>query len=346
MAHAAAPARRRRRFDELPWSTVVRVAVCVGLLSIGVFLAAVALAPRLLGWNGTTVATGSMEPRISVGDMALTSPIDPDELVAGQVIGFEDPAGLSQDPILHRIIEVNEDGTFTTKGDANESPDSTPVPPENVIGIGRILVPAVGKPVVWLHNGDHFAFGLFAVVSAVLIRGAVPLPVGLGHPGRRARRAIEIATATVVVLAGGYLVFVHGTGSGNADFTTDTGAGSTWAAGTWEEPPAECRVRWGMNGPNPARGHIIVYNDTAADVAPEWVLEWTFTADQTVSLSPDGGAVTQEGPYVRYTAASWMGVIFANGYNSVQTVTIYSEERLADQPPTNLLLNGKPCDLI
>lgn len=344
---ADASARRRRRFDELPWPTVIRVAVCVGLLSIGAFLAVAALGPRLLGWNGTTVVSGSMEPKISVGDIALTSPIDPDELVAGQVISFEDPAGFSKDPILHRIVEVNEDGTFTTKGDANPSADSTPVPPENVIGIGRLLAPGIGKPVVWLHDGDLFAFGLFAAVSAVLIRGAVPLPLGLGRPGTRMRRAAEIATATIVILVGGYLVFLRGTGSGNADFAADTGAGSTWSAGAWEEEPAAaCRVRWSLGGPTQAGGTITVYNDSDAQVDPLWLLEWTFTEDQTASLSPNGGALQQEGQSVRYTAADWMGGIRPEGSNVIQTVTVKSVGGFAADVPAGFALNGTPCTVI
>ncbi|WP_051704135.1 signal peptidase I [Glycomyces sp. NRRL B-16210] len=343
---ADASAKRRRRFDELPWSTVVRVAVCVGLLSIGAFLAVAALAPRLLGWNGTTVVSGSMEPKISVGDIALTSPIDPDELVAGQVISFEDPAGFSKEPILHRIVEVNDDGTFTTKGDANADADSTPVPPENVIGIGRILTPGIGKPVVWLHDGDLFAFGLFAAVSAVLIRGAVPLPIGLGRPGTRMRRAAEIATATIVILVGGYLVFLRGTGSGNADFTAGTDTGSTWAAGTWEEPAAACRVRWSLGGPTQAGGTITVYNDSDTRAEPLWELRWTFTEDQVASLSPNGGTISQDGRSVVYNAADWMGPINAAGSNVIQTVTVKSVGGFAADTPADFALNGTPCAII
>lgn len=341
------PAPRRRRFEELPWSTVARVAVCVGLLSVGVFLAAAALLPRLLGWNGTTVVSGSMEPKISVGDIALTSEIDPAELRAGQVISFEDPAGLSPDPILHRIAEVNEDGTFTTEGDANANADSTPVPPEDVIGIGRILVPGIGKPVVWLHDGDWFAFGLFLAVSAILIRGAVPLPIGLGRPGTRMRRAAEIATATVAVLVGGYLVFFRGTGSGNADFTAATDTGAEFAAGTWDDgDDGACRVHWSMWGPTQAGGTITVYNDGEAAVEPLWEVDWTFNEDQTVTVSPNGGLVSQSGQDVHYAAADWMGGINPGASNTIQTITVRSVGGFAAEPPGAFSLNGTPCDFV
>lgn len=339
-------ARARRRFEELPWPTVARVAVCVGILALLVFLGAAALLPRLLGWSGTTVVTGSMEPRIRPGDIALSSPIDPDELRAGQVISFRDPSGFTDVPVLHRIVEVRDDGTFTTQGDANRNPDSTPVAHGDVIGIGRLLVPAIGKPVIWLQQGDALAFGLFVAAIAVLVRGAVPLPIGLGRRGRRLFRAAEIATATVAFIAGGYLVFYRGTGEGLAEFSagTDT-SGSSWESGEWAEEGA-CRVRWSLSGNVHAGGSITIYNDGGTAVPPLWTLAFTFTGDQVIVLSGGGGTAVQNGPSVEYTAADWMGPIAAGGYNAISSLATDSASGVADEPPEDFRLNGTPCELI
>ena len=46
---------------------------------------------------------------------------------------------------------------FRTKGDANESADSTIVPVGNVYGVARLLVPYAGLPKAWFDNGQTIA---------------------------------------------------------------------------------------------------------------------------------------------------------------------------------------------
>jgi signal peptidase I len=113
----------------------------------------VTLLPLLFGWQPYVIATGSMEPGISAGDVVLVSP-DPDlNDIVGRVISFEDPA--RADHILtHRVISINNDGTLVTKGDSNVTVDSEPVPPDSVTGVGRLLVQFVGLPVVWSLTSD------------------------------------------------------------------------------------------------------------------------------------------------------------------------------------------------
>jgi signal peptidase len=125
--------------------------------------------PFAVGWSPSVVLTGSMEPSIAPGDIVVTAPIEPDALKLGYVIRFKDPSH-SHPYLLHRIIEINPDGTLKTKGDANQSADSTPVPRENVTGVARLRVPVIGLPAVWLRNGQFLQLGLALLAVALAAR--------------------------------------------------------------------------------------------------------------------------------------------------------------------------------
>lgn len=127
----------------------------------------------LIGWEPVLITSGSMGPNISAGDLVLISEPAGDELLAqGTVITFDDPVvpgGL----ITHRIDGVREDGMYRTRGDANEAPDPTPVAHEDVVGVGRLLVPLVGLPIHWLRV-DVVSFGLFmgGTLAAAVVAGS------------------------------------------------------------------------------------------------------------------------------------------------------------------------------
>lgn len=140
------------------------------------FLAAcilVTLIPLAFGWQPYVIITGSMEPGISAGDVVLVSPEPELDQALGRVISFEDPARPDH-TLTHRLVSINEDGTLTTKGDANPTVDSVPVPAEAVTGLGRLLVQFVGLPVVWVRSGNwvpllaHLALLIGAIAATVL----------------------------------------------------------------------------------------------------------------------------------------------------------------------------------
>ncbi|MFN8170156.1 MAG: signal peptidase I [Candidatus Nanopelagicales bacterium] len=127
---------------------------------------AVTLLPMLFGWRPYVVQSGSMEPRINVGDVILAAPEnDPQELL-GRVAVFTDPV-FRDHPKAHRVIGVNTDGTLTTKGDANITADTSPVPSSDVRGLARLLVEFVGLPLIWMWSGQ-WLFVLLFLASLVL----------------------------------------------------------------------------------------------------------------------------------------------------------------------------------
>ena len=143
---------------------VVVAAVLVALAGL-VFLA---LAPRLVGFQGHVVVSGSMEPRLSPGDVVLTRPVLLQDLQPGQVLLFPDPEGADR-LVLHRLVSFDERGDLVTRGDANQSNDSTHVPISSVIGAAQVGVPYVGLPAYWRSTGQ---WGHLAALT-VLLGGAI-----------------------------------------------------------------------------------------------------------------------------------------------------------------------------
>ena len=128
--------------------------------------------PLVLGWQPTVVMSGSMEPRIHVGDVVVTRTVPVEQLRTGHVLLVDDPTG-THARLLHRLERVSPDGALVLHGDANADPDSTPVSADAVHGVGTLRVPWVGQPAVWAANGRYLPVvltGLGLVVLLLLAR--------------------------------------------------------------------------------------------------------------------------------------------------------------------------------
>ncbi len=135
------------------------------------------------GWSPVVVTSGSMEPALSVGDVILIDTGSDSTAVQRSVIVFERPDG---EVVAHRVFSVEPNG-FVTKGDANEAPDTDRVLPDQVLGVGRLVVPAIGLPAVWSDRGNYVALGAWMVVSlAALVQ---LLALGLSPKEERLGRA-------------------------------------------------------------------------------------------------------------------------------------------------------------
>jgi signal peptidase I len=121
----------------------------------------ITLVPMAFGWRPYVVQSGSMTPRIHVGDVILAAPVAIHELKPGQVIVFDDPDRPGR-VLSHRIVRIDPNGSFVTNGDANPTADAIPVPPSNIRGLGRLLVRFVGLPWIWVRNGSWLLLALFA----------------------------------------------------------------------------------------------------------------------------------------------------------------------------------------
>ncbi|GAA1445032.1 hypothetical protein GCM10009641_65330 [Mycobacterium cookii] len=228
-------------------------------------LVVVATAPVAFGWGSYVVRSGSMEPSIAVGDVVVAKPWTEDQRVrVGRVFVYDAPAATSPHLMVHRIVELRDDGDYTTAGDANELTDVAPLPSRDIRATAVLLVPHVGLPVTWFQTGQWLRLAAWLLLTAAAFalatrrlegepprwrllrlvrdrfsprppRGGPSGPGGTatGPPPRngvRRSRTPLLAVASLVVV--GTLASTAGAG-----FTGHTrNSGSAWTAGFWTQP--------------------------------------------------------------------------------------------------------------
>lgn len=104
--------------------------------------------PSFLGYSTLTIETGSMSGTLEIGDLIVIH--DAKEYKIGDIVTYL-PEGESI-PTTHRIINYNEDGTFVTKGDANNVKDSKAVSNDMILGKVVHVFPKVGLFADWVRT--------------------------------------------------------------------------------------------------------------------------------------------------------------------------------------------------
>ena len=99
------------------------------------------------GWDAVVVTSGSMSPKLRSGDVIFIEAHPEEMLGQRSVITFR---GADDGLVTHRVFETRvADESYVTKGDANPGPDADLVHRDQVVGVGRLVVPFLGLPVVW-----------------------------------------------------------------------------------------------------------------------------------------------------------------------------------------------------
>jgi signal peptidase I len=140
------------------WGRVLRLSVARAALALAASLVLWSLLPLVAGWTPRVILSGSMEPRVHVGDIVVTRPVPAENLTKGQVITVTDPDH-PEKTRTHRVLRWDSDGTLVLKGDANRAADSTPVKLDAVQGVGVLRVPFVGRPAYWLAERNWLPLG-------------------------------------------------------------------------------------------------------------------------------------------------------------------------------------------
>lgn len=155
------------------------------------------LIPSLfLGFSAVAVDSGSMSPAVRSGDVLLVKGYEGQTLAPGRIVTFADRAREGK-LVTHRVVGMNEDGSYQTKGDANRGADSTPVAPDQIVGEGRLVVPFIGRPLVWAALGNWIAFAAWALLTLLATLVAIPAKQKAkeARRTRRSRRRPVPATA-------------------------------------------------------------------------------------------------------------------------------------------------------
>lgn len=149
------------------WDTVTTVLVVLVVI-FAIFL----MGSRLVGLQVFNVISGSMEPTYSVGDLLYVKEVDPDSVKVGDPITFV----LNEDLVVatHRVVGIDsENRRFTTKGDANENEDASPVHFNNLVGVPVFSVPMLGYVSAFIQKPPGM---YYAIAFGIVLLAAVFLP--------------------------------------------------------------------------------------------------------------------------------------------------------------------------
>lgn len=159
------------------------------LLSMSAVLVVTVLIPVAAGADRFTVLTGSMKPTYPPGTLIIVKPVDAKDLRLGDAITYQLRPG-EPAVVTHRIIASSQNArgerTYTTQGDANDTPDAKPVVAEQVNGKVWYSIPYLGYVNNWL-TGQQRAWAIGAMVIG-LFSYALLLTVGSVRDARRSRR--------------------------------------------------------------------------------------------------------------------------------------------------------------
>jgi signal peptidase I len=230
----------RRRLKVVTTSLARGTLVGLGLLVMWCLL------PVLMGWQSTVVMSGSMSPKIQVGDVVVVRPVQTSQLRPGQVLLVDDPdhAGEMR---LHRLVQRRGD-ELVLRGDANGHEDSSPVSLTAVHGVGTIRVPSVGLPLVWARQGHLMRVIVTGIGVTTLVcmamRPLVPSSTATADPraeraargsgGRRLRRSVQAGASGLMIAAGFMTAYGPGDGLGaRAAYSAPTAAAAKVATNAY-----------------------------------------------------------------------------------------------------------------
>jgi signal peptidase len=123
---------------------------------------------RVAGRPVLTVLSDSMTPTFKAGDILVEESVDgrAADLRVGTVITFR----VNGDLVSHRIIRVDSKGggvAYRTQGDANNTADTTPVRPDQVVGTYSRRIPNAGSALAAVQTPTGLA--LVILVTLVLL---------------------------------------------------------------------------------------------------------------------------------------------------------------------------------
>ena len=120
---------------------------------------------KVFGYSLFEVQSYSMYPELSKGDLIVCKELDSGEYAVGMVVTYLRETDTI--PTTHRIWNIDEEGKFITRGDANNSYDAVHITSEDIYGEVVLVIPAVGIAIGWLTDGGGYIY----VAGILLIIG-------------------------------------------------------------------------------------------------------------------------------------------------------------------------------
>jgi signal peptidase I len=136
---------------------VVRIAswILVAIAAVvAVALLAVTVGPKFLPYQALVVRSGSMSPTIPTGSIVFYHKENAAKVKVGDIIVFQKP-GDTNEKVTHRVVKITKGANgpyYTTKGDANGTPDDWQVPAVGTGWVSSFHVPTIGYILAGLES--------------------------------------------------------------------------------------------------------------------------------------------------------------------------------------------------
>ncbi|MDD3021759.1 MAG: signal peptidase I [Alphaproteobacteria bacterium] len=147
---------------------MAKIIHCLTNTVIAIIVAFMALlyVPRALGVTPYVVLSGSMEPTYHVGSLIFVNN-NFDTIEIGDPVTFY----ISNTTLVtHRVVAIDEQKQlYTTKGDANNTPDGSLVSYNNIAGVPIFTIPYLGYVAVFaISFNGKIAMGSVVVLMILL----------------------------------------------------------------------------------------------------------------------------------------------------------------------------------
>lgn len=139
------------------------ISILSKIVSFLVIVYVITVLPMLLNYHPLVVLSGSMEPTYKVGSLIYYK--SRNNYKENDPITFS----LHNNIVTHRIVKII-DNEYTTKGDANESPDLETITIDNIKGkVCRISIPYIGYYLKYLNDNTYLVIIMLMIISADIL---------------------------------------------------------------------------------------------------------------------------------------------------------------------------------
>ena len=130
------------------WRRSLSIAFTVAVIAFTIYLW-----PSMLGGQTRVIIVSghSMEPTYALRDIVVAR--DSGDTEVGDIVVFEVPEGEAEGMlIIHRVLEIDDEGFFITQGDNRTTPDQWQLTEENIVGKPLAHIPKGGKALGFIQN--------------------------------------------------------------------------------------------------------------------------------------------------------------------------------------------------
>lgn len=127
--------------------------------------------PNFIGYKSMAVISGSMEPNIPVGSIVYVKDAGFDDFKVGDIMSYQISGSTM---VTHRVESIDKKSrSIVTKGDANDTVDSSPVKESQIVGNVAFSIPVIGFISIYMKTPLGIAI-ICGIVFILILLNLIP----------------------------------------------------------------------------------------------------------------------------------------------------------------------------